>query len=358
MHVQKRSTSMEVVAKLAGVSTSTVSRALSRPELVSPKTRARISRAVNKVGYRLNLLGRSLRKMESRMVTVIVTTTANSFFTDIIRGVESIAHEAGYCVLLGETGSDSRRKKSYAELVDTRRSDGMIVLTTNPLPRGFMNGLTSGLSVPVVLVCQRHRDPHIPTVRIDDVAAAKAATGYLVALGHRRIGCVAGPRDHAVSRDRLQGYSSALKEARIDADPALITYGDFLIDSGVAATKKLISQSALPTAILAFSDEMAIGSMSFLKAHGLRVPRDVSVVGFDDIRYAAFADPPLTTVAQPKLEIGKAAMEVLLGILENRPGVERNLVLPFKLIIRGSAARPAASGRQRAVGHQWRDLKE
>ena len=326
------------IAAIAKVSVATVSRALQRPELVSEATRQRIHEVVKRLGYTPNALARNLRTARTRLIIALLPDIANPFFSEVIRGIEQVAHENGYSVLLGETQGSLVREKAYADMVAARQADGIITMSPR-VPTISIHG-----RLPVVNACEYVKDNKISSVYIDNVAAAGAAVDYLVTLGHRDIAFIAGPSSSPICVDRKQGYHLALRRAKISADPALTATGDFSIEAGERAIDLLLSQGQSFSAVFCSNDEMAIGAMRALISHGLRVPQDVSVVGFDDIRFARYTSPPLTTVAQPKNALGREAMTMLIELLHD-PGVPpRKRVLSADLVVRGSTA-PRATGR-------------
>jgi len=326
------------IAAIAKVSVATVSRALQRPEIVSEETRLRIHEVVKRLGYTPNALARNLRTARTRLVVALLPDIANPFFSEVIRGIEQVAYETGYSVLLGETQSSLVREQSYADMVAARQADGIITMS-HRVPAIPMDG-----RLPVVNACEYVKDKSISSVYIDNVAAAGAAVDYLVTLGHRDIAFIAGPSSSPICVDREQGYRLALQRAEISADPALTAVGDFSIEAGERAIEMFLSQGHSFSAVFCSNDEMAIGAMRALISHGLRVPEDISVVGFDDIRFARYTSPSLTTVAQPKNALGREAMTMLIEILNDPEVPPRKRVLSADLVVRGSTA-PRGTGR-------------
>ncbi|BDU18974.1 LacI family DNA-binding transcriptional regulator [Dyella sp. GSA-30] len=326
------------IAAIAKVSVATVSRALQRPEIVSEETRQRIHEVVKRLGYTPNALARNLRTARTRLIIALLPDIANPFFSEVIRGIEQVAHENGYSVLLGETQSSLVREQAYADMVAARQADGIITMS-HRVPAIPIDG-----RLPVVNACEYVKDKKISSVYIDNVAAAGAAVDYLVTLGHRDIAFIAGPSSSPICVDREQGYQLALQRAKIPANPALTAVGDFSIEAGERAIDLFLSQGQSFSAVFCSNDEMAIGAMRALISHGLRVPEDVSVVGFDDIRFARYTSPPLTTVAQPKNALGREAMTMLIELLNDPEVPPRKRVLSADLVVRGSTA-PRAGGR-------------
>ncbi|URX64716.1 LacI family transcriptional regulator [Luteibacter anthropi] len=326
------------IAAAAGVSVATVSRALQRPEVVSESTRQRIHEVVKRLGYTPNALARNLRTSRTRLIVALVPDIANPFFSEVIRGIEQVAHENGYSVLLGETQGSLVREQAYADMVAARQADGIITMSPR-VPAIPIDG-----RLPVVNACEYVKDKDISSVYIDNVAAAVAAMDYLVALGHREIAFFAGPASSPICVDREQGYRLALQKAGIEPDPSLTVVGDFSIEAGERAVDLLLSQSRPFSAVFCSNDEMAIGALRALSAKGVRVPEDVSVVGFDDIRFARYTSPSLTTIAQPKNALGREAMSMMIELLNDPSVPSRKRVLSADLVVRGSTA-PAGTNK-------------
>lgn len=329
---QNQVRTVKEIAAAANVSVATVSRALQRPEIVSETTRQRIQEVVKRLGYTPNALARNLRTARTRLIVALLPDIANPFFSEVIRGIEQVAHENGYSVLLGETQGSLVREQAYADMVAARQADGIITMSPR-VPAIPVQG-----RLPVVNACEYVKDGQVSSVYIDNVAAAGTAMDYLLMLGHRDIAFIAGPPSSPISVDREQGYRLALQKAKIPARAALTVAGDFSIESGERAIELLLSQGKPFTAVFCSNDEMAIGALRALASHGLRVPEDVSVVGFDDIRFARYTSPPLTTVAQPKNALGREAMSMLLELLNDPAVPPRKRVLTADLVVRGSTA--------------------
>lgn len=326
------------IAAACGVSVATISRTLQRPGVVSEATRQRIQEVIKRLGYTPNTLARNLRTARTQLVIALVPDIANPFFSEVIRGIEHVAHEAGYSILLGETQSSLVREQTYADMIAARRADGLITMTYR------IPSITIPGRLPVINACEYVKDPGISSVYVDNAAAAETAVNYLITLGHKRIAFVSGPPNSPICADRENGYRLALQKARLRIEPSLCAVGDFSIESGERAVELLLSQGQAFSAVFCSNDEMAIGTIRALTSRGLRVPQDVSVIGFDDIRFARYTTPPLTTVAQPKQEIGREAMNMMIELLSD-PGVPaRKRMLSADLVVRGSTA-ARATGR-------------
>ena len=326
------------IAKHVGVSAGTVSRALSRPEKVLPATRTRIEQAAAALGYVPNTVARTLKTQRSGKILVTVPDIANPFFAQILQGAEDAAQAAGYAVLLGDTQDQPDREERYAQMLRRNEADGLIVLGHRLPPTAQAIVQQLGAAAPVVNGCEFDPALGIPSVHIDNVAAARAVMEHLYGLGHVHIAVVGGPPDNPLHRQRLEGVEAAGR-ARGRLRSLSRVPGDFSVESGHAAAMALLARASVPTAIFCFSDQMALGALAACRDRGIRVPEDVSIVGFDDLASSRYLTPALTTIRQPMREIGVRAVGLLLAIIE---GVEEPLqqTLDFSLMVRGSTGGP------------------
>jgi LacI family repressor for deo operon, udp, cdd, tsx, nupC, and nupG len=333
--------SIRDVSRLASVSVATVSRALHNPEQVAEPTRTRVLKAVDALDYRPNLMARNFRSRQAFAIVVLAPDIGNPFFARVVRGIEQVAQRGGYAVLLGDTQGSAAREAEYLNLVRSRQADGVIQLSARIDPGALGKLWSAGAAPAIVNACECAETDFCPRVRVDNVAAARAMSEHLIGLGHRRIGVVTGPAASPLTRDRLAGHIDAMATAGLVHEPALTLEGDFSLQSGFDAAERLLQAASRPTAVFCFNDEMAIGAIRRFKAAGLTTPADISVAGFDDIDFARFADPTLTTIAQPMEELGRTAMSVLLDILSGKPSAKTTHVLPTSLMVRESTAAPA-----------------
>ena len=334
------------VAKRAGVSTATVSRVMSgQKNVVSPATRRRVLRAVEQLGYIPNAAAKNLRTLRTRKILVTVPDISNPFFSLILQGIEDAAQREGYAVLVGDTQHDPAREDRYDQMLRRKEADGLIFLG-HRLPPEAEQFVASAAPrcAPIVNGCEFSPQIGVPSVHIDNAKAAHEAMDYLYSLGHRRIGVVTGPLLSPLSRDRLRGVVACAK-AQAAHDRLMTVSGDFSIASGVSGAERLLQSRTPPTAIFCFNDEMAMGVIDTAKRRGVKVPEQLSVVGFDDIRFSRHMDPPLTTVAQPMREIGEGCVRLLLEILSGQSLDPVSVTLPHELTIRGSTAPPRAGGK-------------
>ncbi|WGL18393.1 LacI family DNA-binding transcriptional regulator [Microbulbifer bruguierae] len=343
---------IRTVARLAGVSVATVSRTLAKPDLVSPRTRKKVLAAVDEAGYKPNLMAVQFRSRRTHNLVVLVPTIANPFFSRVITGIQERAREAGYQVLLCNTLGREEIERDYARMVQNFQADGVIQLRAfDPFSgldeaekgegkvkgKGKVRGKAGDQLPPMVNACEVMRDCGYPSVQLNNRAAARAITDHLVRLGHRRIGLIKGPQRSPLTLERVAGYREALEAAGIAFDDSLLCPGDFTLQSGHRAAGTLITRDNPPTAIFCENDEMALGAMQRIKQAGLRVPQDISVAGFDDIAYASYSDPALTTIAQPAEEFGATAAQLLIDQLETASsGEPAQVVLPYDLKVRDS----------------------
>lgn len=334
MNDTARPTTLTDVAKALEVSVATVSRALTRPDLLSDKTRTRVLEGIERLGYQPNLLARDLRNRESKVAYVVVPSLS-PFFLEVFRGVEKAARKTGYTVLMGHTDRDPAREHVFFDQVASRRADGVILVTSS-----HASAIVSRKSrlPPIVAALEQIDGRPLPAVRVDHRAAAATATRHLLDLGHRRVAHISGPLTSPMAVHRVEGHRDAMGEG---FDPALCVEGAFTIQSGEEAMRTLLSRTPRPTAVFAANDEMAIGAVRAVKAAGLGVPEDISVIGFDDQRIAALYDPPLTTVHIPTAEIGYRAMLMLERVLGDSL-IDRDIVLPTRIEVRATTAPPAA----------------
>ncbi|WP_041087466.1 LacI family DNA-binding transcriptional regulator [Jeotgalibacillus soli] len=324
---------MSDVAKLAEVSNATVSRVLSSPENVREETRKRVLESIKELNYQPNTIARSFRKMETKSILVIVPDVTNQFFSEVLRGIEQKAGENGYQVLLGNSNNDVEKEYDFLNQLRQRQADGMILLTAR-MKQEVIEEFSEDF--PVVLACEYKEGSSIPTVSIDNISGARKATEHLINLGHKRIAHLSGPMEVILSRDRLKGYHQAMLRNELETDSVLVQEGDYSYEAGYNLMNKLCALEEPPTAVFAANDEMAIGAIKAAKENFFRVPEDIAVVGFDDIKISSIFEPSLTTVSQPKLEIGEKAMELLLKQMNFEELNRKQIVLEDKLILRQS----------------------
>ncbi|HHV97413.1 MAG TPA: LacI family transcriptional regulator [Clostridiaceae bacterium] len=322
------------VARKAGVSVATVSRVINNSPSVSETTYRKVMQAIEELDYKPNLLGRNLRRTETRMILVLLPTISNPFYSKIVKGIERVARENGYNILLCNTDSRVETEREYLKLLKNRLSEGAIFMAP-VIDRDELSELSR--KYPIVQCCEYMEEAHVSYVTIDNFSAAYKAVQYLIGLGHKRIGMISCKNNYISTIQRKEGYKKALEDAGLVFSEDLIKVGNYGFKSGIRAAKQFLAKKDnVPTAVFAISDSMAIGAIRCFKENGMKVPGDISVIGFDDITYASMYDPMLTTVSQPQVELGCEAMELLLAQIRGDIKEPKSIFLDYELIIRES----------------------
>lgn len=331
--------SIKDIARVANVSYSTVSRALNDSPRVQAQTKAQIQRIAAEMGYFPSAVGRSLVTRRTRTIGIVVSTITDLFFAEVIDAIEETALCHHYSVILTNSGGQPQRELSAIQALRERWVDGILVVSGCSSREDLCAG--KGLDIPLVIINNVHREHIGYSVEVDSVGGGRAATQHLLELGHRRIAHIAGPVTEWDAVERQSGYQQALQAYGLAVDPALIVRGDNRPEGGIAAMQHLLSLPVPPTAVFCYNDATALGAMHAAHTTGLRIPRDLSVVGFDDVDLAPYLEPPLTTVAQPTREMGKRAVQMVLSLLAGDRTVT-DCTLPSNLVVRGSTCAPQA----------------
>ena len=327
------------IARSAGVSIATVSHAFRNPGRVSDDTREKVLATAKRLGYTPNRQAVSLRTAKSGNNVVIIPDITDTHNSEIIEGIEAVARDRGYSVLLGNTQGSPERERDFANMVNSGQADGVILMSHQmPFDLGE-DGDVADLP-PVVNGNEFAGYEGIPCVAIDDRLGGRDATNHLIGLGHRRIAVVTGDRESTSAKERLAGFRDAMAEADLEVDESLIMYGEYRADVGEIAGADLAARTEPPTAIFCFSDEIALGCLAGLQSAGKSVPDDISVIGFDDIPFARYLVPSLTTVAQPSEAIGRTCATLLFNLIDGVRPDNNRFVLPHTLIVRSSTAPP------------------
>ncbi len=308
--VRQKTATIQDVARIAGVSTATVSRALSIPEQVAESTRERVAAAVRQTGYQVNQAARNLRRRRTGSILALVPNLANPFFSQILSGLAEVVAAEGYGLLIADTQTDPVPAARLAGYLDNRVADGMVLFDG----RLADADLARRPRVPVILACE-WGDPELPSVRVDNAKGAAIAVRHLIDNGHRLIGHITGPRGNVLTESRLAGTRSALADRGLGLRDDWIFEGDFSMDSGAAAAQAWMALAERPTGVFCASDEMACGFIGALQHAGHSVPDAVSVIGFDDIEVCGHLTPALTTVHQPRRLIGERAAHLLTAMI-------------------------------------------
>jgi LacI family transcriptional regulator len=331
---RKRRTTMAAIAAEAGVSLPTVSKVVNGRPDVAPQTRALVQQLLWEREYQRPGPRRGRR---SGLIDLIFNGLDSPWAVEILRGVEDwcASHSMGAAVSAVRHGS--ARPASWTSALASHDTDGVILVTSELTIPELRQVREEGIPL-VVVDPVSLPDPDLPSVGATNWAGGLAATEHLASLGHRRIGAITGPADYLCSRARVDGYRSALERAGVEADPALVRHGDFYHEGGFARGGELLDLADRPTAIFAGSDQQALGVYEAARQRGLRIPQDLSVVGFDDLPAARWVSPPLTTVRQPLADMGRVAAEMLGDLIEGVPLRSQRVELSTELVVRESTA--------------------
>lgn len=329
-----RRVNIQEVAKEAGVSPSTVSRALNGFPGISEKTRERIVEIARKLNYRPNYRGQILTTQSTKNIGLLITDITNPFFPELVMGAEEYASKSGYTVLLGNTSESEEKETNYLDFFSRGPVDGIIISASRVSNEHIIMLAEDGL--PIVVINRTLEHPKVSYVSTDMEKGGYLATMHLLRLGHSKIAFINGPKHSEVSQRRLEGYKKALKEAGVDYNSDLISFNVPVSESGYKEAIKLLCTGEAPTAIFTYNDVMAFGVIRAAKELGIKIPEELSVVGFDDIFFSSFTDPPLTTIRQLKEELGRMAVELLFKLME---GERESLLIEPELIIRNTTSR-------------------
>jgi LacI family transcriptional regulator len=328
---------MKDVAREAGVSINTVSRALNGKPDVNEDTKKRILQIADRLNYVPNFLAKGLVTKNTRTIGVIVSDNANPVFARMIKGVEDYARSRGYNIILSNTDEKYEREEEAVRLLREKQVDGLVI-TLTPAQKKRTDILELKRSgVPFILL-NRHMDDIMTDYVINDnVYGAYLAVSHLVKLGHKRVGYISGPSQISSAQERLEGYKKALFENNIEFDNSLVKESNLKMEDGYRLIKEFLELENRPTAVFTYSDLLAIGALKALKEAKLKVPKDIALVGYDDIEFSSLLEVPLTTVHQPKYRIGEEGAKIIINRIEKKDseGLQR-IVLKPELVIRES----------------------
>lgn len=332
----QRQPSIKDIARLARVSHPTVSRALQNSPLVNPRTAEKIRKIAREAGYRASAVARGLVTQRTRSIGLVVTTVADPFTSAVVSGIEQTANDHGYSVFLADSNADPEREQKVVQAFAERRVDGIIV--TSSRVGALYLPLLSEMMVPIVLVNDQHPGEFVHSVMIRNRPGSRAAAAHLVELGHRRIAYLGDRFGYQSDAEHYAGYRQALDAAGIPPMPELEVYGDGKPEAALRAMHQLLALDHPPTAVCCYNDMSALGALRAIHMRGLRVPRDISVTGFDDLFLASYTEPPLTTVRQPMRRMGQLAMESLCKLMSGQESSVQIKIEP-ELIVRQSTSR-------------------
>jgi len=337
------------IAKISGVSVATVSLALAGDKRVNKHTREKVESVARDLNYVPNEIGRSLQAKKVDTIALIFPNTPHNafshpYFVDLLAGIMDIVTKEGFHLLISTTTNETDEKLSYSKLLKNRRADGFILWPSPIKDENIFEIIKSGIPT-VYLNKSIHED--IVTVERDDMGGAYRATEHLISLGRKKIVHISGPKDYEVTKERQNGYQKAIEESTLLYDTSLVIEGDFFRQGGVNAVKTLIKNNVEFDAIFAANDLMAIGAIDALQSAGLNVPKDVAVVGCDNIDLATMTNPPLTSLYQEMKKIGEIAAQRIIEILQNKKINQVKTVVPAKLIIRDSCGMKNIKGYEK-----------
>lgn len=327
---------MKDVARIAGVSTSTVSHVINKDRFVSEAITAKVDAAIKSLNYAPSALARSLKLNQTRTIGMLITASTNPFYSELVHGVERSCFERGYSLVLCNTEGDEQRMNRNLETLMQKRVDGLLLLCTEthqPSPE-IMQRYPS---VPTVMMDWAPFDGDSDLIQDNSLLGGDMATQYLIDQGYTRIACIAGPLDKTPARLRLEGYQEAMARAGLTVPEGYVISSDFEFGGGFSAMQKLLMLPALPQAVFIGNDAMAVGAYQALYQSGLRIPQDMALVGYDDIELARYMTPPLTTIHQPKDELGELAIDVLIHRMADPGQKQQRVQLTPELVVRGSA---------------------
>lgn len=342
--LRKKNARIKDVAVAAGVSTATISRALSNPDKVSAETLKTVLSAVERTGYVLDEAASNFRKQRTGSIVALLPNIANPYYSAILSGISEALATTSYNLLVVDTNYGQRAEDAALQYFNSRRADGVIVLLGSLSADAIRSVIGRPGVPPIVQVGEWPEAPETPRVTIRNKEAAKLAARHLVDLGHRAIGFVSGHRGNFTTETRLKGVQEVLAEAGLILRDDWILSGEFSLVSGRAAAQKWLAMRERPSGIFCDSDEIACGFIGCVTRAGVEVPREVSVIGFDDIEFGAHIYPALTTIHQPRRKIGGTVAKMMLDLIEGRRVDPENTVLDVELVVRDSTAMPSSSG--------------
>lgn len=318
------------VSREAGVSSATVSRVLTGSAEVDPKTRTLVLAAVEKLGYRPNLVARGLRRQASQVIALIITDIENPFYTAVCRGVEDSARLAGYSVILCNADRDIEKEREYLRVVEDQNASGIIISPASAHRTDISNLVARGL--PVIAV-DMALAAATGSVLVDNKDAGALATNHLIGKGCKRIACITGPAENSTAADRVEGYRRAIAEAGIQEEPKLVIYANYLEDGGYKATRRLLGLKMRPDGLFVTNNRMAVGALRALQEMGVSIPDDINIIGFDELPWALELHPHLSLVRQPAYRIGQEAARLLIACIR-KEGPVKHVILDAELVAR------------------------
>jgi DNA-binding LacI/PurR family transcriptional regulator len=329
------------VARHAKVSTATVSRVINKKTNVRPEIRTKVEQAIELLGYQPSRTAQRLRARRGFVIGVIVSDIQNPFFTAVVRGAEDVAYQHGYSLILCNTDEDPDKEHLYLDVMRAEAVAGVILAPTTEESEGVRKLVRGG--IPVVVIDRQVKDDSVDSVYVDSVQGTMELMSHLLNLGHRRIGLITGPTTISTMRERHDGYVQALQQQGLPVCPELIQFGPLRASGGYACTQELLRLDLRPTAILAANNQLAFGALRAIQDAKLRIPEDISLVGFSDMPWFVSFRPPLTVLSQPDYELGQRATEMLVDRLNHPDKPATHVRLNVNLLVRASSSAPTLS---------------
>ncbi|WP_114974873.1 substrate-binding domain-containing protein [Vibrio cholerae] len=326
---------MKDIARLAGVSTSTVSHVINKSRFVSDEIAERVNNAAQQLNYAPSALARSLKMNRTKTIGMLVTTSTNPFFGEVVKGVERSCYHQGYNLILCNTEGDNQRMKASINTLLQKRVDGLLLMCST-LEGERLDVFDRYPDIPIVVMDWGPILFASDKIQDNSLQGGYMAAKHLIECGHKEIGCITGPLIRHQAQMRYEGYKRALAEAGVAINPDWIVESDFECEGGYQAFEKLYQRGKLPSALFVSNDMMAMGVIQAASQRGFRVPDDLSLIGYDDVHIAKFMTPALTTIHQPKYRLGKAAIDTLLYRLENPDTTAQVVQLEPTLVVRNS----------------------
>ncbi|WP_299015416.1 HTH-type transcriptional repressor PurR [uncultured Photobacterium sp.] len=323
------------VARMAGVSTTTVSHVINKTRFVAEATQKKVLEAVEELNYAPSAVARSLKCNTTRTIGMLVTKSTNPFFAEVVHGVEEYCYGEGYTLILCNTEGNLSKQRDYLRMLAEKRVDGLLVMCSD-LDEKLLGLLERQKDLPMVIMDWGPESPHTDKIQDNAELGGYVATKYFIEHGHSKIGCLSGHSDKTTCQERLNGFYKAMNEANLPVNEDWLLEGDFECESAVIAAKKYIAMEERPTAIFCFNDIMAMALISTFEQAGIRVPDDVSIIGYDNIDLAPYFSPPLTTIHQPKRRLGKTAIEILMARVKDKQHERRIFEMAPELVVRKS----------------------
>lgn len=322
------------VAREAGVSIATVSKVINDTGRISDKTRAKVLQIMERLDYQPSVVASALTGKSTYTIGLLIPDLANPFFAEVARSVEDRGHELGFNLVMCSTDNNPDKEAQYISLLKQKRVDGIIV-ATGTSNEALLRDLVKQ-KIPLALIARDMPALAVDSVLVDDFIGGYLATSHLTSLGHRRIAIIVEDLSLMSSKERLRGYRHALEEERLPYDESLVLVSDFTVEGGKRCTRQLLQMAEPPTAVFACNDLLAIGAVQAARELGLKLPDDLSVVGFDNTILATIIDPPLTTVAQPIQDMGRQVMDLLVQEVKGQKKLKQRIVLLPQLVVRKS----------------------